>query len=150
MSPILKDAWHWFRADSLFTWRNLHCIWSSSSTEFFSLSFVKSFCCHGSRLGFTERKPNNQFLASCKRLKDYRIHKNTSAYRKKKKMQMFCQILMNSKAPSITGNSIWRDYFTILFVSPQTWMKGIQLASLHTAMFALFLPHWLSLTSIPS
>lgn len=33
----------------------------------------------------TERKPNNQFLASCKRLKDYRIHKNTSAYRKKKK-----------------------------------------------------------------
>lgn len=101
----------------------------------------------------TERKPNNQFLASCKRLKDYRIHKNTSAYRKKKKkMQMFCQILMNSKAPSITGNSIWKDYFTtgILFVSPQTWMKGIQLASLHTAMFALFLPHWLSLTSIPS
>lgn len=97
----------------------------------------------------TERKPNNQFLASCKRLKDYRIHKNTSAYRKKKKMQMFCQILMNSKAPSITGNSIWKD-FTILFVSPQTWMKGIQLTSLHTAMFALFLPHWLSLTSIPS
>lgn len=33
----------------------------------------------------TERKPNNQFLASCKRLKDYRIHKNTtSAYREKK------------------------------------------------------------------
>ena len=49
------------RADVCDTCRNLLCIFSSSSTDFFSFSFMRSFCCHGSRLGFTcrtESKPS--------------------------------------------------------------------------------------------
>lgn len=54
------EAYGRFRAEVAVTCRRLLLIFSSSSTDFFSLSLVTNFCCHGSRVGFTCRTESTE------------------------------------------------------------------------------------------